>query len=443
MAVVLTPRIYGQSAKLKLQNSNNTFTSVKIPVMDNTTSDPTVIHTESFTTVNVDGADVTLPIDRSTQPTYYRFSYNTRNVPVLLPDFTFAKARTECVMAEGTRTFTIDKEIEGMPTVQFRLRGKSYMIERSISTFDDYPTLTQLQSRNFNLASWIHGNRTSSSDSLYDDYTSKINLTPWINKPVAIPSVAQYEDVRTSWVNMNDESEYRPLRADWRDQGNIAPSSYVGIYPPGMVADLDAHYRSLYVGNVVVYPYVHVTQNNDTTFTIDWKIPVRYAYAAASRGRNFLGTTNEVDNFAYLDEITQIDIDLVASQRNTDFSNYTFVVNEKGTFDVGTSENCLVLGESESTTKNSTYKELPLAEIIPFLIVSPNRTSKYVLECDVPVSWVIQNDLRIGSNFPFRLQNGELLQRYLSDFPVYFSIQNMVLKYDSNKFIYTLHLMEV
>lgn len=453
--LVLTPRVYGQNTSIDLRTQNK-ITSVTMPVMQNTILDPLVVSTQSFVNAEIDNATYVLPVPDDIKSTYYRCVYNSFARP-LFATYNFAKSRVECLMAKGERTFELSQPIEGIPRATLRFYGRSYTIDRGSGAFDDFPTNDALLDEHFDVSGWIRTNATQLKSNLSENYSTRVNMTPWINQFIARPGAPTPADIRTTWSKPSGGGDVYAYFESWKNSGNI----YVGdadfmnaIDGEGAAGADPAKYQMprLYIGTSQIYPTVRILKISTLTYKIEWWAPVRVAYIAASRGRSLFGNTIEVDNYAFLDEITQIDIDIVASKRDTSFEDITtHLENVDANFNYfygpGTDKFNLELAQSESTTKDTTItypsgSEWVLSQVLPTMLIGANAEGKLYAQIDVPATWVLRNNVDIGTEMQVQQIDGGYVTRDGVTVCT-FRVQNMVLRKSMQAITYTLQLLEV
>ena len=446
--IELTAREYGQNMQLQLK-SNNVITSAIVPEMQNTLGEQEVIATQTITNVIVNGTTQNLPIDPSTKATHYRCMFNTRSQFLVFSDYNFAKSRVECLMVSGTTKFHTSSPVDNLPTVQLRLSGKSYILDRGGNTFENYPSVDQLRNVDFDLASWVFSNANSTLQSLHEDYVTKINMNPWVNNIVnSTTTPSTLNDIRTSWYAPISGAPWFALYQDWQNESNINTDTEAFMLPAATDVSGDAWSASLKIGNSTMYVKTSVVRDSDTDFTVSWEVPVKYVYAAASRRRGLLGGTHDVDNFAFLDMVSQIDIDLVAATRVTDFIDKIISIKDSNVFGNQVTDKAMTLEKSEAITSFGRYTwpdgiTSSLAGSIGQMLTYKYQKGKYICRCEVPVSWAIKNSLTIDSQVRIRLQDGAYVTHGTSTEPAIFKVQNILQKYSASKFIYEIQLMEV
>lgn len=311
--VTLTPSIYKNNLKWSLSDQRKIDT-ITFNVINNTLmEDAGAFHTENVNKVSIDGQSYSLPVADSLIPTNIRCMTNARWVPFETHEY--AKARIEYVMAEGSILVTFDKAVSNVPNVKIGLTGLSYRIDRGGSTYENYPTSTQLKDPNFSLVDWIIKNKTTTQgvlNGVYNDNT--ISMNPWVRKviPATIDDVnsTTENDVMTHWNT--DSNRTWAINSDWTDESTLPlTGNKVTMWPTGnTLVSSDGFRRAIEIENKIIEYGATVTRINDFSFSITWQAPVRVAYAAASRERSLVGTDYDIDNFAFVDKISSISLEI-------------------------------------------------------------------------------------------------------------------------------------
>lgn len=300
----LTANEYKQNMQFSLLPSNKIDTVNQEPIINKVDTDPSDIHTETFTTVNVGSSSLTLPINNNVTPTHSRKIRNYRWVNLIAGNKELAKGRLECVMASGSKQITLTNALQGTPTARVQLVGTSEIITRGGSAYDNYPTYDQLNDNNFSLAEWIASNKVEHKDYLSWDYdTDNFKFNPFIRNYVPITEYQSvtYNDILTTWYDNNSGG---PGANDWTETVSFGRNQpKVRMAPVG--GDIS---QQIQLRNLSLNIYVSITKIDDFNVNVVWKAPVRIAYAAASRRYNVVGTQTQIDNYAILDNITQVNI---------------------------------------------------------------------------------------------------------------------------------------
>lgn len=356
--IVLTPRVYKQNIKWAAAHAQK-INTVQGQLLDNTLI-PSVdnLYTQNVTTVAIGDRLLTLPIDNSIAPTHYRWMHNGRWVP--FEDVDHAKARIECIMISGTATIHTDKAILNVPRVQLTLAGTSDVISRGGSAFDTYPSKDQLSDQSFSLAQWIHEHKTSTNESLTWSYENdSFSMNPWVRKLIPYDLVGMTApgagDILTTWNDPSQTARTWATASRWTDHTNYEisgaeiymwPTNPQGSDIPSLVqCAIKMQDHRMGFG-------VSVTKVDDYNFKVNYHVPVRLAYAAASRTRGMLGAYYELDNWAFVDNITSINLSFSGAEYSDETIKYAYSMNAQGVLtEELKNEHILNIAESELLTK--------------------------------------------------------------------------------------------
>lgn len=335
--LTLTPNIYKKNMQLSLL-SKNKIDTVNIHPISNATVENKVFHTEEINVVTIGNTQHELPISDSVQPTHLHTSSNTTWGSLVVGTEDFAKARVDCVMVSGKTRCVSETVIQGEPQVTVRLVGQSKKVARGGSTFESYPGISTLNNIGWSLSSWIENNKTETTESLTVDYTGKtIPLNPWVRNFVeySLDTKPSANDVITDWMSSGASGRITLWWQNWSEGGNIDLSAYPSIrmQSPSTVSmsvEKSAG-TTLSLHNVQLNMSVTIARIDDYTYDVTWTVPVRIAYAAASRTFGIFGGEEDADNYAFVDKITKIVLELSGTPYSTDTLDLSYGLDSHGT----------------------------------------------------------------------------------------------------------------
>ena len=441
----ITPRQYGQSMAWSLLPSNIIRNVVAFPIL-NTVDAEDVIHSESIKRVTIGEQELTLPISSSVRYTSKRHMVN--RISLALGDSaTLAKARVDCVIAEGEFEIELSEAISGTPTASVELVGTSKVIDRGKVTYNSYPSIEDMVDSDFSLAQWVdnHSQRTE-YDYMQGDYTGKsFSMNPWARKitpydeGVIYPFENPYppsDDILTLWGK--DMQGYTvATKENWTDVAWGKPERKSMLLPKGVADPVAESSWCIRMYDVHLPINCYLLGGDDAYhYKIRWSAPVRVAYAAAARGRNLLGSYKDVDSYAYVDYVTSINFKLFGRTFNANTVEIAASAGVNG-------EHTLRLDKSEALSTLS-YVETPYRrwlDVFPEQLIEKYKDGKYVVACDVPARWAIENSLNAGTQVYVRLRGGAYISR--ASGRCVFEIKNIEKIFQGNAFFYSLKLMEV
>ena len=361
---IITPRSYTKDFKWSLLPSNKIDTVTLTPLVNSTPDENKTFHTESFADCVVAGSSKVLPISNDVAPTHWRYMSNTYWAAFVTMDY--AKARMECVWAKGKRTITVEQAVTGTPSVELQLVGTSSVINRGGSTFDNYPSIDSLSTKTYSLATWIENNKTETHDSLSGIYENgTVSMNPWIRKVVpanliingaSIKNPTTANDIITTWYD-SDASKASAQRDKWIDESSFGQD----------VATFDMFPLDIYLGergehlaaclrmrDLKLSMRCEIRKISDYVFEVEWEAPVRLAYAAASRSKGLFGGKYEVDNYAFVDNITSVNINLQGKPFDDSTVEVKYGLDSSGQLTSATSDlHPIKIQESEAFTLQS------------------------------------------------------------------------------------------
>lgn len=447
--MILTPRIYKENIQQLGLRQNKVDTVILRPI-SNYAVDSRIVHTEVVTSAIVNGTQHALPLNNDITATYFRCIRNEA------PGFTafsrneYAKARIDCVIATGTTICTLSEPILNVPTATLRFVGNSSKIARGNSTYSSFPEYDLLSTQEWSAATWIAQNKTETSDTLTHDYTGDtFKFNPWVRNVVPIgplgsnAPVPTANDVITDWAASGGILSHQGvLQNGWEEGGNISSSSFAQftMYSPSDTSIGATNTLRMY--DMYLTKNVRVKKLDDYNVEVSWQVPARLAYIAASQELN-PATLKDVDNFAYLDNISEIHIDLSAVPYDTSTQDISLSLTRNAELsDNVLNEFPLEIDAGEAFTVDSYFNDpsYKWTEELAHAILTRYNSGKYVFKCDVPARWAVQNNVHAGSSLTLQLPSGEMVQKNNRD--VTFIVQNISKSFDKNKFVYTLHLKE-
>lgn len=446
--LTLSPREYLSTAKLALPDNCRVDTVLVQPLSNQLAEEASVLHTEEITDIFVRANKYSLPVSSSMQSTHWRCLHNDTRIG--FSKHNFAKSRMECIMAEGSCTITLDRVPKDLPTVRIGLQGTTKSIPRGTATYDAYPTKSDLSSETFSLSNWIDTQGTSSEDKLswsYDD--ARVSMNPWIRNIVApdLNAPPTDADIITTWTNPSLLARTYANLVGWYGSASFgAGSELFDMLPvnPSGTNLIEAYACAIRMQNLSLVTSSTIEKIGENTFRVSWKAPVRVSYAAASRTRGPLGGWYDLDNFAFVDYVTKVSVELIGHELSTD------------TVDIGYSND--VNGDMTSTALKNVYPvslekcELFTTETKRFdTLVTVDRARTWLqfydhlvhtFVCTVPAEWAIKHKISVGThNFRVVQPNGNFVQDYLARNTV-FALVNIEKRLEKSSYVYELKLIE-
>lgn len=447
--IKLTPRAYGANMKWAISPQNVIDTVTMSPILNVVATDPSEFHVEPFTAANVGSTRYDLPVANTLAPTHRRVLYNGKKTWFGLGYEEYAKSRTDIVMATGERQFTLEVPVDGLPNVNIRLKGTSSIYARGGGTYDNFPSVAQMQDNNFSIAQWIKDRETSKQESLtwlYD--TSSFSTNPWVRNiiPPEDREKATANDIYTNWFDLNDNASASALTDSWTNEATytLSSSNMVQACPYPLVDPKWEYswgqYLKLYDDRVSIS--VSINRLNKYTYSVKWEAPVRFAYMAASRFFGPFGGEYAIDNWAFVDNMTSVDVVLIGRPYNTDDVSLSYSLDEAGNITENTKNKWVnKIDKSEAITMNSTLGGADWKTTMASLLLNKYAKGKYLVTCEVPAMWALQNGVHINTEMQIVMQNGDYIKRNTNICT--FAVKTIEKRFNNNAFSYSLGLMEV
>ena len=447
MPIILSPNIYGRDFQWNIREHNKINSVIYTPLVGDISEESSIIHTESFSQVKVANTDndITLPVADTVAATYYRYMYNKWRP--LFTETEFAKARVECVMASGSRRVTLSEAAPATPDVSVQLVGTSSVIDRGGSTYEAFPSLQDISIQNFSLSQWIKSAKTSTLNNLTGDYSgSTFALNPWVRNfvPLFSPDGLKVtpNDIITTW-SYDKTGILRPhfgIVDAWADKLQeglsnedevlMAPINPIYLDVPDITPD-----NAIKLRNVQIPITCTIKKIDDYTFDISWVAPVRVSYLAASRVKPLVGNFTDIDNFAYVDEVSQVNIVFTGRKFNTETYEEVFTR-------VATTDNPLKIDTTPFLTSRTYYgyKDVRWTSTIAADLLDKYAEGKFLVKCSVPATWALRQGITSGTLLHVQLQDGSYIAR--KGVKCTFRVCNVEVRYYKHSFSVFLTLAE-
>lgn len=457
--MILTPRIYSQNFKWAIKPKNKIDTLVATPV-DNTPLADVQSYTQEVTSVTVgDETNVSLPVATSRNYTFINFDNNYESGA----QSTMCINQVSGVVATGSVLFELSEPLPTMPTAKLCLEGTTYHVNRGSQTHD---TLYNISFNN--LATWIKENangsdtwtnkstdtenRGSYDDPTLIDYTaSSVPKYGWVRKIIPAVSLAtvtdrpEEQDVLTTWVDQS-KSDHWALTNNWTASGK---SGTILMWPTTIYATGNIKSTQIALRKQVIPITAKVLKIDDYTYRVDYSVPVRYEYMASSQYYTWsldfsdFRKYHDLDNYCFLDLISKITVELSTQQLNTETYNVSYSLDDSGNLSTTEikNEHPINFTYNELITSGATWGEQLWLEHMSEYLLKTYGDGAYIVECEVPASWALENDVHVNTEMQIKLQNGQLIKR--KDTVCTFQVKTIEKTYRDSKFYYALRLMEV
>lgn len=475
--IILTPRIYKQSMQWKIDPSNKIDTVTANPILNTVASDPSKFYTSEALPVKLLDTQtvLSLPIADSLQPTHFRTVCNSYKSGSINPkNYDWAKARTEVVMAYGEKEITLQTPVDGIPSATLLLEGETSVVDRGSIGFNDYPSISNLKNKQFSLASWIEQNRSRKLDnSLSWDYSDgSFSTNPWVrriytyagdiyNVPANIqpPEGLTANDVVTMWYKQRTSggiigtTSWSGAHAwAWSEESSYRLSSSEPVFAwqnPNPSYWFDNKFMSNNFLKITDDRFsfgVTIDKIDNYKYRLKYTAPVRFAYAAAAKIKQMDGVfdkpEDEVDSWGFVDRITSVKAVFIGKPYNTDdvTISYSFD-NNKGITENTKNVNVSKIDKSEFITMSSTIAGKPWNEEIAKKLLSKYEKGKYLVTCDVPAKWAIEQGIHPNVQLQVIQQDGTPIARQGN--VCTFEVKTIAKSFKDSSFVFTLGLMEV
>ena len=446
--LTLSPREYLSTAKLALPDNCRVDTVLMQPLSNQLAEEASVLHTEEITDVFVEATKYSLPVSSSMQSTHWRYLHN--DTQVAFSKHNFAKSRMECIMAEGSCVITLDRVPKDLPTVRIRLQGTTKSIPRGTATYDAYPTKTDLSSKTFLLSNWLDTQSTSSDAKLSWSYDGdRVSMNPWIRNVVApdLNAPPTDADIVTTWADPSLIARNSATLAGWYGSASFgAGSELFDMLPtnPSGTSMVEAYACAIRMQNLSLVSSSTIEKISENTFRVTWKAPVRVSYAAASRTRGPLGGWYDLDNFAFVDYVTKVSVELIGQELSTDTIDIGYSKDANGNMTSTALKNVYPVSLEKCELFTTETKQLDKLATVErarvWLQFYDHLVHTFV--CTVPAEWAIKHKISVGThNFYVVQPNGNLVQDYLA-LTATFALVNIEKRLEKSSYVYELKLIE-
>lgn len=469
MATVLTPRIYSRNFKWGILPSNKVDTVSMRPILNNPLEEPSSFMQDvsAVSIENNDGKiDSTLPIVNSVKSNRAAYAWNyERNQPHSTNPQYMGIGAVACVIATGSVTFSLDRPLPTLPTAKVHCEGKTYYVDRGSKTYEDIKGIFDgnihdvpqwIQDNASGDETWIDKSSDSMNRGMYDDPTlvdytkATVPLYPWVRKiiPISERGYAYDEkptqqDILTTWVDQ-DKSNYWARVENWLGYNT---TDSVTMWPAVVDVSNDVYSTRISLKNKNVNITASVVKIDDYNYRVDYSIPVRYTYYAASQYYNSIigiRSYHDLDSYCFMDTITKLQIELVAQEFNTEHVDLSYSLDNDGHLTQETlNKHPLDFTSNELITAGAYWQDASSlwTSTMPEYLLQKFKEGKYVIDCEIPAAWAVRNNVHINSVFGIMLQDGTTISR--NGVTCNFEVKNIEKRFKDSSFIYALKLMEV
>lgn len=433
----ITPRNY-RNMQWAMLPSNRIDTVVFSPISNMISDEPSVIATETF--------DIAENLSSPDQ--YYHRIVNIYD-HVLYGVREYAKGYTGVVISSGTRNVYVEQATRGRVSAKLSFNGNSYSVGRGGSTYDDYPLSGEMLN-NTNLAQWVKDNSTEQLNSptwSYDMDSLTYKLNPFIRNfiPFELTVLPSENDIRTKWWNSAPGRMGTRFDA-WSESTDANAADPVYQYSTDSYMSTDDPIGisgTIYIRDVTLNFSVNVRKIDDHNFQISWSFPTRLTYLAASRQYGLFGGEYDVDNYALLDVISSIQIQLWSYPFSTEVVEKSYGLDSRGFLtEQVKGKYPFKIDAGEALTTDTYALQTNWMQGLSWSLLDEFKNGKYVVKLDVTAKWAIENNIGIkGTAHKIVQQDGTYISRdgEVCKFYVY----NITKRFKGSQFIYTLDLMEV
>lgn len=469
-ALTLTPRVYGKDLTWNVL-PKNVVDTVSIEVTDNTLVESTDIDTITITSGTVRSSSVTLPLNDSQVLATNNSQGECNRSNGLGWEGTLGKYYVETTIMTGSVEVDVTSPITSTPNIMFTLTGTTTYLQRGKHSIDEIKTAIS----SGNIFTFIETNKYGSEELIDNkayDTTNRANLAnglildfnqlwvpnfAWVRYTTgSVPkgmepkyyNVSGYkppEDiVLTNWDNLPG-AYWHPPYDNWTGY-DTTNSVRQGPYQTTQNVTSEYNNEFIPIKDDKVSYRCQVTKLSDYKLRIDYSIPIRYGYLAAARTVNDLFPWVDAvsDSYGFKVVISKIEFKLKAWTLNEDTENvaYSRVTDSQLTTDVVNNNifnfntNPFITKETYYETKDNTWDKYISQEILNKYVVG-----KYIVECKVPMQYVIDNNISINTQLKVKLQNGSYITR--DNNVCIFQVKNIEKSFDKSSFNCTLKLLEL
>ena len=210
---VLSPNIYKENVKWKLNNKSKIDTVVYEPILNSI--EEQTLYTESITTLNVRGSNVSLSSvynnTSSYGPQIIHAAKSEGKDTHHSSSHEQARGRVDVLFGRYEKIITLSSPIANKDiTIDLAYSIKTDYIGRGNKTLASIPTWSNLTSIDYNLATWIKNNKSSTvtDDAKWSWNSPTFPFNPFIIIPTAFNNnivITDSSDVLTKWYTGTSE----------------------------------------------------------------------------------------------------------------------------------------------------------------------------------------------------------------------------------------------
>lgn len=436
MSIKLTPDVYSQNAAWSRQGRNKA----------------TAITIQPLKIITQEGEIASASYDTSSlsKLTSRIYSSNTRYLN--FNDRQLAKGTVALSSVAQSATITAEKASTGNVAGYITFTGTTYEVARGSLPYappnaqgKGYPSFDEMQGSLDKLAEWIRdpnqsGSTKTEAVSILDLSQADLLVAPWVRNNVTGLDT-QAIDIFTDWY----KEGYRPPAYDsWKTSGRYSSNTGtvdIEMYPPDIWSGEEQNVgpSRLSTKGLIFTSSVSVSRTGDRTFSVSWRAPTQILYMCASRSFGLVSGYHEIDNYAFLIDVTSITVHLHSTAYESEYITYTD----------GSGRDLLKIDRTQLLHDN-TMINLGSSKVWYRELTGVLKTwlsgGLIAATCTVPAEWAIRKNITIDSTVSIVLQDGTDLSRIApsgGSRVLEFRVVRITKKFSASEFVYELNLMEV
>lgn len=448
----LTPSIYKKGLKWNLHKDNqiDTFAFSLYYFASESVS----VGQKVLTEMTYNDQNITLPMTRNDikiQNESHAFYVNGQGRTSYYNNgpYNFCKGFAGVIMAKASFTVMVGTPVNNV-NVELTFKGQTK--EYNPSGFGDYYNMrdghnsTEIVAKIDNSGAAFSAEWTNSSRYTdYNDPRNSLNVNPFVKDVLpakgsdsAAANLPPADYIITKWTGSTHTGTWwsstrysLTWQADnWRDYANTYGNTpgRTAMWP-AVFYDKSGAYtgtsrndqRIKYLKAGRVKYTKKVIKLDDYHYQVDLEVPIKYIYSAASKqdwadlyAIIVVESSGLFDGKMFYEVINSIQADITGYKYVDNASDYAYSLYN-GTLTTEVENNSILkIARNEFIKNDTTVNGITWDQYWPLRVLSKYKQGKYIVECDVPADWAIENKIECNKQVKVLLPNNDYIGQVVS-----------------------------
>ena len=363
--------------------------------------------------------------------------------------YNFCKGFAGVIMAKTSFTVMVSEPIDNV-NVELTFKGQTK--EYNPSGFDDYYNMrdghnsTEIVAKIDNSGAEFSAEWTNSSRYTdYNDPRNSLNVNPFVKDVLpakgndsASANLPPADYIITKWTGSthtgtwwSSASYSLTWQADnWKDYANTygRTPSRTAMWPAIFYDKAGAYtgisrndQRIKYLKTSRVKYTKKVTKLDDYHYQVDLEVPIKYIYSAASKQDwadlyviVVVESNGLFDGKMFYEVINSIQADITGYKYVDNASDYAYSLYNGALTTEVENNSILKIARNEFIKNDTTVNGVAWDQYWPLKVLSKYKQGKYIVECDVPADWAIENKIECNKQVKVLLPNNDYIGQVVS-----------------------------